>query len=141
MATWVQTNAYQFMANGTFDLSAVGIYTPNVPPSPPAPQPGSLYVVVPYDVNPVFDALNTEGIITFDITLTGNVVAPTMEHLTPGQLVSFIIRQDAFGAHTFLWPGSVYGGSVIDAGAGSINRQLFVVDIAGNLYNISPMSN
>lgn len=137
----IQTSAYQFLANGTFDLSTVVPYSivPYVPPVPPAPQPGTLNVVVAFLFNAVFNALNTAGIISFEMTLTGNLTVPTLINVTAGQLITFMFIQDGTGGRVVTWPGNVLGGPVVDPTPGAISIQMYLVRSTGNLYPVGPM--
>jgi hypothetical protein len=137
----IQTNAYRFTGAGTIDLSTVGPFAPYVPPVPPAPSPSALYVIVNWGATPDFNALGTEGIVTFDMILSGNVIMPTFSNLTPGQIVTLILQQNGVGGWTFAAPATMFGLGVINTDPNVINRQSFVVRGDGNLYNITPMSN
>jgi hypothetical protein len=138
----VQTNAYQFSGSHTYDLSNLAPYdpTPFVPPVPPAPQPGTLDVVVPFAANAIFNALNTAGIITFEMTLTADLTTPTLINLTPGQFIVFKFVQDGTGSWTVTWMAQVHGGAVPDPAPGAISSQLFYVDHAGQVYNLGPQT-
>src|SRR5256885_12991882 len=64
-------------------------------------------VLVPYVLNPIFDA--SRGGSAFFMLLTGDVSSATLIGLQPGQPVSFIIKQDNIGGHAFAWPPNVKG--------------------------------
>lgn len=136
----VQVNAYKFTGSGTVNVSTLTPYTPFVPAPTPAPQPGALYVVVAFLFNAVFNALNTAGIITFDMTLTGDLTAPTLTGLTPGQFINFVFQQDGTGGHAVTPPAQVYGMGVPDTTPNAISSQLFWVRGDGNVYNLGPMN-
>lgn len=84
-------------------------------------------VDVAFSATPVFDcSLANPVLAVFLITLTGNVTSSTLTNLQKGQKVVFIIVQDSFGAHTFVWPANVSGPGDIDPGAGIVSRQEFI---------------
>jgi hypothetical protein len=76
----------------------------------------------------------------FEMTLTGNVGAPTLANITGGVLYTFILIQDGAGARTFTWPAAVKNPSVINAVENSISVQTFKARNNGNLYPINPMT-
>lgn len=75
--------------------------------------------------NPVFDALQSSSFI---ITLTGNVVSSTITNLKAGQLVAFVIKQDATGGRAFVWPSNARGGMDIGTDPNETSVQLFISD-------------
>jgi hypothetical protein len=114
----------QFEAALTTYISGAGV-TPSV-------------VVVAYSTTPAFNAA-AGSILTpvFQITLTGNVVSSTLTGVLPGQFVTFIIKQDGSGGHTFAWPAGVNNSGAIDATAGSVSVQSFVADSTGALQAVT----
>ena len=86
----------------------------------------------------------TSGTATFDasksshftLTLTGNVTSSSLSGLTPGQVVTFVISQDATGGRTFAWPAyfngnlsyTVRGAGTIGAVANKASSQRFLFD-------------
>lgn len=72
----------------------------------------------------------------FEITLTSNTI-PTFSHVTPGQLVSFIIHQDPTGGWTWAWPGACVQFGDIDPAASSTSVQTGVVGADGAVRAIS----
>jgi|ERR1700733_7414090 len=133
----LQTNAYQFSGTITADLSTLSPYIP-VPPTPPEVVSG--LVTVPFSTTPVFNCALIDGNITFDFTLTGNVVSSTLINAFPGQWVCFFIRQNATGGWTFAWPSNVKNPGVVNPDPSSVSAQAFVADASGNLYPIGPMT-
>lgn len=133
----IQCVPYQFSGNGTFDLSTVTPYNFIAPPTPIAPTVAGALVTVPYALNPTFDcSLVTAGIITFEITLTGNVTASTLINAQPGQIVILSVIQDGTGGRTFTFPSNVRNTTIIDADPSSITVQAFYARANGNLYPI-----
>jgi hypothetical protein len=133
----IQTGAYEFSgAPATYDLSALTPIGPTpTPPSPPTPVPSALlYTHVTFDAAAVFDAQETEGIITFKMDLTADLTAPTLVNLIPGQFINFTFQQDGVGGHTVTWPANVFGGGIVDNRANKRTSQLFYVDGDGNAY-------
>lgn len=76
---------------------------------------------------------------TFQITLTGNCGAPTVTNVNPYQEVTFIIKEDGAGAHTFTAPGNLPLAD-IDTGANKVNIQKFKADSAGTLFPLTPLT-
>lgn len=62
------------------------------------------FVTVSYSATPTFDAALGN---TFKITLTGNVTSSTLVNAVAGQILIFIICQDATGSRSFVWPSSL----------------------------------
>lgn len=153
----IQTNNYQFAGAGVYDISALAPYAPpppiSIPANPVLLNPAGLqtingsivvvgsfragYTVVAYAANPVFDASLGN---TFDITLTGNVAGSTVPGVNQGQIVTFIIVQDAVGGRTFVWPAVVKNAGEINPIALGVSVQSFIVRAGGNLYPIGPMT-
>lgn len=131
----LQTGMYQFSGSGTIDLSVA----PQLPLQPiiiiPTPTVNGSLVVVPFSATPIFDtSLVPFGIITFEITLTGNVTSSTMPHFSPGQFVCFSIIQDATGGRSFVWPTNVKNPTLVDTDPSSHSVQVFYTNGIGNLY-------
>ncbi len=132
----IQLNAYQFLDTVPhgYDLSSVAPFI--VIPVPPNPSrflllnpPGAatqtivgsiviegdltvtgafsfspgMYVVPFSGGNPVFNGDFGWG---QDLTLTGNVAASTAINFVAGAPLTFVIRQDATGGRTFVWPAN-----------------------------------
>jgi hypothetical protein len=91
-------------------------------------------IIVPFSATPIFDALASSSFI---ITLTGNVTVPSIVNMKPGQLVAFVIKQDAVGGRAFPWPANVFGAADIGTGPNEITSQLFLSD-GVNLYAQTP---
>jgi hypothetical protein len=94
-------------------------------------------VPVAFSANPAFNAVLGN---VFEMTLTGNVVGSTIAGTFGGQLITFILIQDAVGGRTFVYPAQVKNTTAIDATANAINVQSFVARANGNLYPIAPMT-
>lgn len=137
----IQSGLYQFSGTQTIDLSAAPQVIPSVPPPPITPTVLAGSVTVPYSATPSFNcALVPAGLISFDITLAGNVTLSAVQNAQPGQIVTFYIAQDGIGGRTFAWPGSVKNASTPDPTPGAISVQCFNVRANGNLYPIGPMT-
>jgi len=80
---------------------------------------------VTFSATPTFDASlgNTQK-----ITLTGNVTSSTLSNASTGQTINFLIRQDATGSRTFVWPTNVKGGMTIGATLNTCSAQSFIFD-------------
>ena|SRR5256885_12969103 len=95
-------------------------------------------VLVPYSLAPVFDA--TGGGSAFFILLTGDVSSSTLIGLQPGQPVAFIIKQDNFGGHEFVWPPNVKGAMIVSGLPGSVSSQAFRADMFASPPNVYPVT-
>ncbi len=74
----------------------------------------------------------------FDLTLTGNVSSSTLNNVVAGQLLVFVITQDATGNRTFAWPANISNPGAIAPQAGVTSLQMFLV--RGNGTTIVPAS-
>ncbi len=124
----IQSAAYQFTGSGTFELSSLSPYLPVQPAQPNG------YVVVPYNATMAFDAAGWWAPIVFDTTLTGGVGSASLRNIRTGQMVQFIIRQDATGGHVFTWPANVQNPPLVNSAPNSKTTGLFFMDDTGNLY-------
>ena len=93
-------------------------------------------VTVAFSPTPVFDA--SQG-STFEIVLTGNVTSSTLVNVTPGQALTFIVKRDGTGGHTFVPPGNLPM-AAIDTVASKTNIQDFIVDSGSNVYADGPVT-
>jgi hypothetical protein len=128
----LQSGAYTFLGTVSTSLSSLAQTFPSYGPS----VLGGL-VSVPFSATPEFNAALVRGPMAFSMTLTGNVTAPTLIGVYPGQIITFIIKQDGTGGRTFAWPASVISPGSIGAGALAVTVQAFIADQNGNLYPIS----
>lgn len=97
---------------------------------------GSLYTAlttVTFSATPTFDASLGNS---FKITLTGNVTSSTLSNPQAGQLISWLICQDATGSRTFVWPTNVKGGMTIGSTLSTCSAQNFLYD-GTNAYALS----
>jgi hypothetical protein len=73
----------------------------------------------------------------FKITLTGNVTSSTLASAVNGQMLNWIICQDATGGRSFVWPSTVIGGitinSVLNSEPSTCYQQTFSYD-GSNAY-------
>jgi hypothetical protein len=128
----VQTGAYQFTEEETFDLSQLAQIYP-VAPTPPLgvavltnpPMQGSQTIDGPLIVDgnlmvtgainssaSIIDVTSSGGAANFDLTLGScfrivldeNVTAVAFNSPLPGLLYTFIVVQDGTGGRTFAWP-------------------------------------
>jgi len=82
---------------------------------------------VTFSATPTFNAA-TFASPTFTMTLTGNVTSSTVSNPIPGQIITFVLTQDATGSRTFAWPTNFKAASNVDGTASSISVQSFVYD-------------
>src|SRR6185437_7016405 len=64
---------------------------------------GDLFFLA-YAPSVVMNCLTTNG---FQITLTGNVTSSTFTNMAIGQEVTVVLKQDASGGRTFVWPSGL----------------------------------
>jgi hypothetical protein len=134
----VQAAAYQFANGVDTALDQVAPYDPASGFVPPAPGVVAGTVIVPYGLNPNFDAsLIVAGVITFEMTLTGNVNSSAILNVTPGQIITFIITQDGVGGRTFVWPANALGGTIVNPDVNGVTTQSYVVRSNGTLLATS----
>lgn len=137
----VQTGSFQFTGSGSLDLSTVAPFDP-ANPIPPAPTPTVLggNVTVPFSATPIFDCslVSPAGVISFQMTLTGNVASSTLINAAPGQIVTFHLIQDGTGGRTMTWPANVHNAGIIKAAAGGTTTQSFYVRADGALFAMGP---
>jgi hypothetical protein len=80
---------------------------------------------VAYSATPTFDAGTAS---TFKMTLTGDVSSATLANAVAGQMLSFVLCQDAVGNHNFIWPSNVKGGMAVGVQVSKCSAQAFVYD-------------
>ena len=80
---------------------------------------------VGFSAAPKFDASKAS---TFKIILAGQVTSSMLSGAAPGQLLNFIICQDAVGDHRFQWPSNVRGGMIVGLARSKCSVQSFVFD-------------
>jgi hypothetical protein len=130
----IQSGAYQFSGTQTVDLSTA---TPYIPAAPTNPTVIGGVAIVPYSAAPIFNCSSSSGLLTFEMTLTGNVASSTIINFGAGELITFALIQDSTGSRTFAWPAQVQNAAAINAAANSRTVQTFYVGSNGNLYPLS----
>jgi hypothetical protein len=135
----VQTEAYIFLP-GAWNLANMQPYDPGQQPPPLPPLIIPQLDIVPFNPDAVFDGTNFTA---FQMTLTGDAPGPSVSNILPGNLYTFIIRQDTVGGHFFAWPtgaapSGVKNGSPIDQTPNALTVQTFVADDTTMLYAIGP---
>lgn len=102
--------------------------------------PGPSYIVVPFSATP---ALTGPGglspVVTFEITLTGNVTAPVLSVINKGSIVILKLIEDNVGGRTFAYPSNIKGFQTLDTTPNAINIQAGIYD-GTNLYAIGPQT-
>lgn len=117
-------NLATLITNLTAALQAV--VTPNV-------------IVVPFSATPNFAGpVAPTPLVTFEMTLTGNVVTPTTSNLVPGQIVTYIFHQDGPGGRLLNWPTGFSGG-LIDTAPNRTSSQQFMFGHDGVWRPLGPM--
>jgi hypothetical protein len=101
------------------------------------PSPFS-FQVVPFSAAAAFVGLSNTNMV-FQMTLTGNVTAPTLSGLTAGAKVTFILIQDGAGGHTFTWPTNVKNAQTLGTAPNERDIQEFVYD-GSNCYPVDPQT-
>src|SRR6185437_1233708 len=94
------------------------------------------FTTVTFSATPTFDSSVAN---TFQITLTGNVTSSTLVNAVAGEILTFIIIQDATGSRSFQWPTNVKTAEVISATANSRSIQSFIFD-GTNAYPIASLT-
>ena len=131
----IQVNAYRFLDANNYDLNLIDPYDPNQPPPPFPPLITNLLLVLGASFDMVFPGdTNT----SFKTTIGGNITAPVIENMVPGNLYTFIIVQDGTGNWIFTWPSNVHNATRIDPAPNSTTVQTFVADETGALWAIGP---
>lgn len=87
-----------------------------------------------FSATPTFDC-STSG--TFEMTLTANVTSITITNPIVGQILTFIIHQDATGSRTWAWPASFKGATAIGSTLSTTSVQQFIQAFDGNFYAIA----
>ncbi len=93
--------------------------------------------VVAFSATPIFDANVSD---TFQITLTGDVTAPTLINVQQTQEITFFIIQDAVGGHKWTWPVNIIQGAAVDQTANAKNLQTFKIMADNNGYPMGAMT-
>lgn len=131
----IQTGAYVFTGTNTYDLSSLSPTFPSY-----APVVMGALVTIPFSATPVFDAALVTGPVAFDLTLTADVTSSTLLSPQAGQIVTFILEQDATGGWLFVWPTNVLNAGIVDPDPSSVTVQSFVARANGFLYPIGPQT-
>lgn len=82
--------------------------------------------VVAYSATPTFDATaGNNKLISFEITLSGNVTSSTFQNGTVDEVFIMHVCQDGVGGHTFVYPTSLTNTPTIASGANACTDTLF----------------
>lgn len=114
---------------GTIPPAAQGVLS--------VPSPFSFQTVA-FSATPAFVGLSNTNMV-FQMTLTGNVTAPTLSGLTAGAKVTFILIQDGAGNRSFTWPSNVLNAQAVGTAPNERDIQEFVFDGA-NCYPVDPQT-
>src|SRR5580765_1775575 len=125
--------AFFYAANGArvdIQLSGTGITVPFLVASDVLfDDPAGLFIglpqVVAFSATPAFN-FNVSN--WFQLTLTGNVTAPTFPNPSPGQLLFLSLILDAAGGHTFAFPGSFLHPPTISTAVNAHTELIFKFD-------------
>lgn len=85
-------------------------------------------------MNRPFLNIESSGAILFDglaavcwfVNLRSDVANARVRNISPGQLYTFVITQDATGGHRFAWPSSCVNATTIDPKPNAITVQNFI---------------
>jgi len=128
-----QVNAYQFLDNVTYDLNSIAPYDPSQPfPLPPAIVNQLEYVNINTAGNYVGDGGNY---LSFQLNATQDGTIQIINGL-PGNLYTFIIKQDSIGGHNLLWDPHFINATVVNPAQNGITVQTFVMSDNSILYPI-----
>lgn len=126
------TRSYQ-ASGATFDLNAAIPLGPIVvSPTPPVDTLNGTVlnvITVPFSTTPVFTTSKINRLV-----LAGSVIASTLPAGTDGELVGFLVIQNATGSWTFAWPTNMAGGMGIDLAPNSKNVQFFFYSVPDSLW-------
>jgi hypothetical protein len=101
----------------------------NTAPGVTFPVLGPQFIIVPFSATAAFvGPVGLSTVVTFQMTLTGNVTAPTLSGLLAGQIVIFKLIEDGAGGRTFTWPSNVLSPQSLDTAPNAVNLQAFVYD-------------
>jgi hypothetical protein len=93
---------------------------------------------IAFSTTPVFDCNATTGGGDFEMQpLTANVTASSLINMRFGQILTFLIPQDAVGGRNFVWPVNLIGPPTISSGANSVTAIMAVVKQDGKAYVIA----
>lgn len=129
----LQTNAYVFLDENTYDLAGTDPFDPALP-MPPLPP---LIYNQLQNVDPAAPWFECGSYTAFQMTLDRDVEGAALQPPTPGNLYTFIIVQDAAGGHIFWWPNGMTNFSEICSAPNSTTVQLFIADDTGMLWAVS----
>jgi hypothetical protein len=127
-----QINAYVFRGGADVDLTITEPFDPTLPPGPLAPLIINQLYIVPFETPVTFPC----GVYTsFSLTLIGDAGA-IYTGIAPGNVYTFIIKQDSIGGHIFYWDGPL-NASTINPAPNGVTIQSFIADEEYNLYPVS----
>ena len=130
----IQVEAYT-LTPGQYDITELIPIDPDQPPPViPTPPPTPEILDVAWSGTPVFDGTDYTA---FSFTLQGDATA-TIQNMVPGNLYTFIIRQDGNGNHILTWPAGCHGATSSNLQANGTTTQTFVAFDANNLFAIAP---
>lgn len=105
------------------------------------PTSGPLYITVPFSATPALTGTSALApVITFEMTLTGNVTAPILSSIPKGAIVVLKLIEDAVGGRTFAYPSNIKGFQSLITTPNAINVQAGIFD-GTNLTAIGPQTN
>jgi len=92
---------------------------------------GPVFTIVPFSATPALAGPGVNSkvpVITFQMTLTGNVTAPVLSGIPIGATVILKLIEDAVGGRTFAYPANIKGFTPLITTANTINTQAGVFD-------------
>ena len=93
-------------------------------------------VSVSYAPTITFNCATNNG---FQVTLTGNVTSSSFSGMAIGQEVTIVLKQDATGGRTFVWPSGLTTAGTPDPTANAVSIQRFKKILDGSIHPISVM--
>jgi hypothetical protein len=132
----VQTNAYLFLGDDSYDMNGTAPFDPALPLPPLPPLIINQLLIVPFSPTPTFPGGQYTA---WAITLTGDVTSSTLSGIIQGNLYTFIILQDSTGGRKFAWPSLVQNATPVNPNPSGLTVQTFVA-LANNgpLFPIGP---
>lgn len=92
-------------------------------------------IQVPFASNVVFDASVATG---FDLTLLGDVVGSSLVNTQPGQMLTFVIAQNASGGHNFIPPFTLFDFTAINTEPNAVTIIAYFVRFDGTIRPMTP---
>jgi hypothetical protein len=128
----IQCNAYIFLDANTYNLNTEQPFDPSLPVPPLPPKIYNQLVTFPYQASVSADL---SAATAFLFELAGDMTV-TFTNVTPGNLYTFIVQQDATGDHKLTWANAVLNATAVNQLPNGMTIQTFVASADENLYPV-----